>query len=601
MNYKHESPSDIPLIVAFCERLKLVDMIDKVFKLHGNQKGLSNGQLVLGWIAHILTQGNHCKSPVEDWAAKHKITLQALLGKEITENDFEDCRLGRILEKLADNDLWHELESSFYRDSLSVFQLNTNVPEDFKLDDSIDQIIYQSIKIDSTTAYGHHKVVEDGIMQRGWSKDHRSDLPQLKLMVSVEGNTGLNIASNIVPGNEADDPLYLPVIKRTRGIINKQNLLFCGDSKMCALYIRADIIKNKDFYLIPMQLGSSKFKNEFDNLVNMAVKGTQESNLIFDTEIKGNECVQRIIGAGFEISREQLYQDKNEKIHWTERLLIIRSFDHVKEETKKFNRKIEILRKNLETSTTMSFGSEEEAKKDLIKKINIIFKNDEQLKEIFRIEIHCYTDEKEYQRTEKRKGVIRNGTYKINKGYKAKAVMDEDKEKLNKMREKLGWRVYTTNIDKNYLTLSSAYRFYRKTMCVVEIGFHELKDYTNISPLYVRNEKQIMGITRLLMLSLKILKLMASEIRTSLREEKVILKGLYAGQPARKHAAPTAISLLNYFSRQSIALIGINKEETWIWEITSLTDTCKSILKYLKIPDAYLELPNKLNLVGLIS
>jgi hypothetical protein len=63
-----ESLGNIPLIIKFCKQLKIKELIDKVFKTHGNQKGLSNGLIAMGWIAHILTEGNHLKSPVQEWA-----------------------------------------------------------------------------------------------------------------------------------------------------------------------------------------------------------------------------------------------------------------------------------------------------------------------------------------------------------------------------------------------------------------------------------------------------------------------------------------------------------------------------------------------------
>lgn len=97
MNVKHESIADIPLIIEFCKRLNLQHIIDKHLQTHKNQKGLSNGQLFLGWIAHILTENNHCKSPVEEWQKKHQMTLEALLETKILDTDFEDTRLGHVI------------------------------------------------------------------------------------------------------------------------------------------------------------------------------------------------------------------------------------------------------------------------------------------------------------------------------------------------------------------------------------------------------------------------------------------------------------------------------------------------------------------------
>jgi len=50
-------------------------------------------------------------------------------------------------------------------------------------------------------------VTEDGLLQFGHSKDHRPDLPQVNVMLAVLDPLGLPVATDIVPGQRADDPL----------------------------------------------------------------------------------------------------------------------------------------------------------------------------------------------------------------------------------------------------------------------------------------------------------------------------------------------------------------------------------------------------------
>ena len=52
-------------------------------------------------------------------------------------------------------------------------------------------------------------MTDDGLFQFGHSKDHRPDLPQLKLMAAVAQPTSQMVACDVVAGNSADDPLYL--------------------------------------------------------------------------------------------------------------------------------------------------------------------------------------------------------------------------------------------------------------------------------------------------------------------------------------------------------------------------------------------------------
>lgn len=599
MNTKHELVADIPLIIGFCKQINLQSIIDKLFPTHGNHKGLSNGQLILGWIAHMLTKNNHCKAPVEEWSRNHKIILQALLGNKITETDFEDCRLGRLLEKFADDTLWHNLEEAFYKDSFSALELDISAPEEFKENLSIEDGISKTIKLDSTTAYGHHEIIEDGIMQKGWSKDHRPDLPQLKIMVAVEGKTGFQITSDLLPGNENDDPLYLPIIERTRTIVDTTNCLMCGDCKMSALYIRANIAKNKEFYLAPMQISNEKIRLEFCNFVNRIVDGDQEAQLICETVVENNKTKNKIIGAGYEIEKIHSYIDGGNVFEWRERLLIIRSFEYAKNEIKKFEIKVNKFEKDLIKLTSKLHSNKEAAEKELLSKIENKLKSDE-ISNLFKVEIKLVIEEKSHKRFEKRNGKTREGSYKTVKYRYVVSVVIINLEKLTNMKYKLGWRLYVTNAEKKHLTFCNAYTYYRKTMYVIEIGFHVLKDYIKISPLFVRDQDQIIGMTRLLMLALKILTLMTAQLRSSMNKNKVILEGLYAGQPKRQHPFPTAQSILQYFSRQDIALIGVEMDEGWKWIITPLTYTCRSILKLLKIPESYNNLTETINKYGLI-
>ena len=58
---------------------------------------------------------------------------------------------------------------------------------------------------------------------------------QVKVMVAALDPLGLPVATGVVAGNQADDPLYVPAIKRVLGLITEAVLLFVGDCKMSAL------------------------------------------------------------------------------------------------------------------------------------------------------------------------------------------------------------------------------------------------------------------------------------------------------------------------------------------------------------------------------
>jgi transposase len=79
----------------------------------------------------------------------------------------------------------------------------------------------------------------------------------------------------------------------------------------------------------------------------------------------------------------------------------------------------------------------------------------------------------------------------------------------------------------------------------VERDFHLLKDQPlGIQPLFVREEEQIVGLTRLLTIALRVLTLSELQVRSGLAEAEERLIGLYEGQPKR----PTAYRLCTFIS-----------------------------------------------------
>jgi transposase len=64
----------------------------------------------------------------------------------------------------------------------------------------------ERVRLDTTTASGSWRVTEDGLFQFGHSQDHRPDLPPVKVMLSVLDPLGLPVATDVMPGQRADDP-----------------------------------------------------------------------------------------------------------------------------------------------------------------------------------------------------------------------------------------------------------------------------------------------------------------------------------------------------------------------------------------------------------
>jgi transposase len=151
-------------------------------------------------------------------------------------------------------------------------------------------------------------------------------------------------------------------------------------------------------------------------------------------------------------------------------------------------------------------------------------------------------------------------------------------------KERYGWRVQVTNMPAKQCDLENAMLLYNGGWSV-ERPFHMLKDKPlGIQPLYVREEGQVDGLTKLLIVALRVLTLIEVVVRGRLATAKEVLEGLYEGQPKRKTATPTAVRLLRAVSRMAITVTHVAGAGESHWVLTPLPPLLERILSLLKLP-----------------
>ena len=60
------------------------------------------------------------------------------------------------------------------------------------------------------------------------------------------------VATDVVPGQRAADPVYVPAITRVRASLGRRGLLYVGDCKMAARETRAFLQAGGDAYRCPL-------------------------------------------------------------------------------------------------------------------------------------------------------------------------------------------------------------------------------------------------------------------------------------------------------------------------------------------------------------
>ncbi len=149
--------------------------------------------------------------------------------------DFSDDRLASILDYLSSDERWQALERDLSQHLIRVYDLHPS-----------------RVRVDSTTVNGYVHPSPDGWFQFGHGKNHRPDLPQVKIKLSALDPLGLPLGVTMVSGQWADDGLYVPAIQQAQQTLGQAGLLYVGDCKMAALPTRAYVQQSGDYYLCPL-------------------------------------------------------------------------------------------------------------------------------------------------------------------------------------------------------------------------------------------------------------------------------------------------------------------------------------------------------------
>jgi len=227
---------------------------------------------------------------VESWSAKQKGTLTRLLPGLVGEKDFADDRLADVLRWLSDDQCWAAIETQLGPRLIRVYDLE-----------------HSPIRLDSTAVAVYHDTEGNTLFRHGHSKDHRPDLAQLKVMLATLDPMGMPLATLVVAGNESDDGLYVPAIKRAYPIVGKGGRLYIGDAKMGALATRAFVQQGEDYYLTPLaRIG--KVPELLLSMLKAVWAKKQRVQRIYAPSENGSsdsEGNPKLLVLGYEITREQ--------------------------------------------------------------------------------------------------------------------------------------------------------------------------------------------------------------------------------------------------------------------------------------------------------
>lgn len=563
-----ERIDDFPLLLAAMQRLDLPAILDRHLVRHGLQQGLSWGWIATIWLAHILSQGDHRKLPVQAWVRQAGETILRITGlAALTELDFTDDRLALVLGRLSDPTTWAAIETELGRNILRVYDLT---PE--------------RVRLDPTTVSGYHVGAADSLFQFGHSKDDPT-LRQVKVMVAALDPLGLPLVTEVVAGNAADDPLYVPAVDRVLQIIDGLGLLFVGDCKMSALATRAHIAHLQHHYLCPLALTGETAQ---DLPVWIAAANAKEHRLeaVYTEDAQGE---RQLLAEGYAFDRGVTAAVADGAYTWTERVLVVRS-EHCRQvQQAGLAKRLQRATARLRALTPVPGRG----KRQIQDEAALVTAADAILHAEVVAGLLTYAFERQEQRQTKYLGRGRGGPDRphreiVTVRYQITAVSRQT-DAIAAEEETLGWRAYVTNAPVTQLTLADAVLIYRDEW-LIERGFHRLKGAPlSLDPLFVKRDDQVVGLTNLLSIAVRLLTLLEFVVRRQLQQNQELLVGLIENNPKKGIDNPTTERLLKTFDDITLTIVRLPGQ--LIRHVTPLSALQIRILELLGLsPGVYTQL-----------
>lgn len=304
-----------------------------------------------------------------------------------------------------------------------------------------------------------------------------------------------------------------------------------------------------------------------------AVEAPQRGEVALSPVYRESDAAEpELIAQGYERQVKMALEAKGESQSWTERRLVVRSLRHAKAAEASLRARVAKAQAQVEALNQCGRGRKR-------------FEEIEELRQAAHAIVHRHQVEDylwlryDQQTTSRSVRAYREREAGIKVERQATVEVRVDEDALDGAVDRLGWRVYVTNQPSEQLSLEQAVLAYRSEY-LVERSLGRLKGRPlSLTPMYVQRDDHATGLIRLLSIALRVLTLLEFVGRRHLAVEKDKIAGLYAGNPKRATARPTAERLLEAF--QDLTLTVIELPQQTIRHVTPLNSVQLRILEIL--------------------
>jgi transposase len=289
-----------------------------------------------------------------------------------------------------------------------------------------------------------------------------------------------------------------------------------------------------------------------------------------------------LIAKGYERSLELTATVEGESVTWTERRLVIRSLKQARAAETRLRKRLKKAQVALRALNERGRGKKRYDTVAELRQAAESVMEKHKVQGLLRLDVQVSSHQRKVRgyRDRPTRMVVEQELH---------LEVSVDEVAVEEMLRRKGWRVYATNAPARQLPLAQAVLAYRGQY-MVERGCGRLKGRPlSVTPMYLQRDDHATGLIRLLSIALRILTLLEFLVRRALAQEDTELAGLYAGNPKRATARPTAERILEAF--EHITLTVIREPPRTLRHITPLSALQRRILDLLDFsPDIYTRL-----------
>lgn len=535
-----------PIIEHFVETMRIRDIIGSYVPSDKRMK-VDDGNVLTLLIHNILTTP-HPLYEMHDWLQPLDADKLGLGAKETCH--IQDDRIGKGLARFYDA----RHKDVFFRLALRAIKI-------FQLDCS-------SIHFDTTTVTFAGKYPGWSAQERlthGHNKDHRPDLKQLVLGLSVTSDGAVPIAHRIYAGNRTDDRLHGANHKALQKLLDRVDFIYVADGKLATA---ENLRKISAWHGLFVSVMPRTWKED-ERFRKRVRRG----------DIQWKHILSRNNNRRPDSKRDRYYVAEGDyqtshgyRLHW------IRSTQKAEQDAETRARRIQRALAELRSVQAKLNTYRLKDREQIVERVESILQ-EEQCETLITYEIHAT---REYQRLYQKKGRPTKDTpYKIawKHVYSLAFAIDADAMKVVETTD--GVFPLITNLAVETHPAKKVLEIY-KFQPFLEKRFSQLKTYQEIAPVYLKNGKRVVAFLHVHVMALMVAALIERTLRLAMRKNKISSLPIYPEE--RPCKSPTMFDLVRLFKNVERYEVAVG-DDINIFP-AQLTKLQKQVLTLLDVPFA---------------